>query len=134
MNHTIHEKPQRKYLLSGIGFILVAILFFILWKDQSMVIYSFFLLNGLFYLTKSNYFFKNARLELNEEALLFFNQLNIKYKTLPLSKILGAELKEDSMILDLSRNNKKTLTEQVYQHNQLTKLNEKLTKQGIEQT
>lgn len=38
------------------------------------------------------------------------------------------------MILDLPRDNKKTLTEQVYQHNQLTKLHEKLTKQGIEQT
>lgn len=83
MNHTIHEKPQRKYLLSGIGFLLVAILFFILTKDQSMVIYSFFLLNGLFYLIKSNYVFKSARLELNEEALLFFNQLNIKHKRLP---------------------------------------------------
>ena len=72
-------------------------------------------------------------MELNENALLFFNQLNIKYKTIPLSNISGTEFKEDQMILNLPRNYKKALTDQVYQRDQLTTLREKLTEQGIQQ-
>ncbi len=133
MNHTIHEKPHKNLLRSGIGFIVVAILIFIFWKDYTWFIDYFFLLFGLYYLIRSNIILKNARLELNENALLFFNQLNIKYKTIPLSNISGTEFKEDQMILNLPRNYKKALTDQVYQRDQLTTLREKLTEQGIQQ-